>query len=199
MRARDIMTSPVVVVDQNTPAEAAAELMTVKSVTALPVVESGGRLVGMVGESDLLWHRVPPEATADPHRYPDTDPTHRPAMVVDVMSQYPVTTTPLADVAEVAELMLEHDVRSMPVLDGDAIVGIISRRDILRAMVRNDDTLCQDAQRRLDEYADGEPRWTVSVTRGVATVVGGFTDDNERAVVEILVRTVPGVAAVRSD
>jgi CBS domain-containing protein len=199
MRARDIMTSPVFVVERNASAEAAAELMTAKSVTALPVVDSGGKLVGMVGESDLLWHRVPPEPTAEPHRYPDTDPTHRPAMVVDVMSQYPLTTTPTADVAEVAALMLEHDVRSMPVLDGDAIVGIISRRDILRAMVRSDDTLRQDAQQRLDEYADGERRWTVSVTRAVATVVGGYTDDSERAVVEILVRTVPGVAAMRSD
>jgi CBS domain-containing protein len=199
MRARDIMTSPVFVVEQNTSAETAAELMTAKSVTALPVVNSSGKLVGMVGESDLLWHRVAPEPTADPHRYPDTDPTHRPDMVVDVMSQYPVTTTPLADVAEVAELMLEHDVRSMPVLDDDTIVGIISRRDILRAMVRSDDTLRHDAQQRLDEYADGERRWAVSVTRGVATVVGSYTDDRERAVVEILVRTVPGVAAVQSD
>jgi CBS domain-containing protein len=199
MRARDIMTSPVFVVEQNTSAESAAGLMTAKSVTALPVVDSSGKLVGMVGESDLLWHRVPPEAAADPHRYPDTDPTHRPAMVVDVMSQYPVTTTPLADVAEVAALMLEHDVRSMPVLDGDSIVGIISRRDILRAMVRSDDILRKDAQLRLDEYADGERRWTVTVTHGVATVVGGYTDDRERAVVEILVRTVPGVAAVGSN
>jgi CBS domain-containing protein len=199
MRARDIMTSPVFVVERNASAETAAELMTAKGVTAVPVVDGAGRLVGMVSESDLLWHRIPPEPTADPHRYPDTDPSHRPGMVVDVMSQYPMTTTPLADVAEVAELMLDHDVRSMPVLDGDTIVGIISRRDILRAMVRSDDTLRADAQHRLDEYADGQRRWTVNVTGGVATVAGGYTDDSERAVVEILVRTVPGVAAVHSS
>src|SRR5690349_21466579 len=112
MRAKDIMTSPVFVVEQNASAEAAAELMTTKSVTALPVVDSDRKLVGMVAESDLLWHRVPPEPAAGPHRYPGTDPAHRPAAVVDVMSQYPVTTTPYADVAEVAEMMLEHDVRS---------------------------------------------------------------------------------------
>ncbi len=106
MRAKDIMTSPVHVIKQNAAVESAAELMTAKSVTALPVVDSGGVLVGMVGESDLLWHRVPPEPTADPHRYPDTDPTYRPRRIVEVMSQYPVTTTPDADVAEVAELML---------------------------------------------------------------------------------------------
>jgi CBS domain-containing protein len=114
------------------------------------------------------------------------------------MSPYPVTTTPDADVAEVAELMLEHDVRSMPVLDGTTIVGIISRRDILRAMVRGDSTLVKEAQHRLDVYADGERRWTVSVNGGVATVVGDYDDDGERAIVEVLVRTVPGVAVVRS-
>jgi CBS domain-containing protein len=152
------MTSPVYVIEQNASPENAAELMTARSVTALPIVDSAGTLVGMVGESDLLWHRVPPEPTADPHRYPDTDPTYQPGMVVDVMSQNPVTTTPYADVAEVAELMLEHDVRSMPVLDGDAILGIISRRDILRAVVRSDDSLAKEAQHRLDEYAHGDGR-----------------------------------------
>lgn len=199
MRARDIMTSPVFVVERDASAESAAELMTAKSVTALPVVDSGGMLVGMVSESDLLWHRVPPEPSADPHRYPDTDPTHKPPMVMDVMSPYPVTTTPLADVAEVAEVMLDRDVRSMPVLDGDTIVGIISRRDILRAMVRGDDTLRAEAQHRLDEYADGQRRWTVTVTGGLATVVGGYSTDSEREVVEILVRTLPGVAGVQSS
>jgi CBS domain-containing protein len=116
--------------------------------------------------------------------------------VADVMSQYPVTTAPDADVAEVAQLMLEHDVRSIPVLDGNTIAGIISRRDILRAMVRSDDTLTKEVQHRLDEYADGAQRWTVTVHGGVATVVGEYNDDMERQVVAVLARTVPGVAAV---
>lgn len=198
MRAKDIMSCPVYVIEQKAPVESAAELMTAKSVTALPVVDAGGALVGMVGESDLLWHRVPSDPTVHPRRYPDTDPDYRPGTVMEVMSPYPVTTAPDADVAEVAELMLEHDVRSMPVLGNGEIVGIISRRDILRAMVRTDDTLAQEVQHRLDEYGDGERRWTVSVDRGVATVVGDYTNDTERAVVALIARTVPGVAAVRS-
>jgi CBS domain-containing protein len=196
--AKDIMSSPVYVIELNAPVESAAELMTERSVTALPVVDTVGRLVGMVGESDLLWHRVPSDPTAPRRRHPDTDPSVRPGAVEEVMSPYPVTTTPGADVAEVAELMLEHDVRSMPVLDSGDIVGIISRRDILRAMVRTDDTLAKEVQHRLDEYGDGGRRWTVRVDRGVATVIGDYTDDTERAVVALIARTVPGVAAVRS-
>jgi len=197
MRAKDIMTSPVHVVWQNASVESAAELMTAKSVTALPVVDADGVLVGMVSESDLLWHRVPADPIAHQRRYPDTDPENRPGMVLEVMSPFPLTTRPEADVAEVADMMLQNDVRSMPVLDSNEIVGIISRRDILRAVVRGDDVLTQEVQHRLDEYADGEHRWTATVDGGVATVIGGFTNDTERAVVEVLARTVPGVAGVK--
>jgi CBS domain-containing protein len=195
MRAKDIMTSPVHTVRQTTTVESAAQLITAKAVTALPVVDDTGRLVGMVSESDLLWHRVPSDPTAHLRRTSDTDPADRPGMVVEVMSPYTVTTRPDADLAEVAEQMLEHDVRSMPVLDAGAVVGIISRRDILRAMVRGDDVLTAEVQHRLDEYAGGH-RWSVTVEGGVAHVSGEFDDDTEQGIVAVLARTVPGVAAV---
>ena len=197
MRARDIMSSPVHTVGPNASVESAAELMTAKSVTALPVIDADGLLVGMVSESDLLWHRVPAEPTADASDIPDADPDHRPGMVVEVMSAYPLTTTPSTDVADVAEAMLQNDVRSIPVLEGRTVVGIISRRDILRAMVRGDGELAREVQYRLDEYADGQRRWTATVEGGVATVAGDYDDDTERAVVAVLARTVPGVAAVK--
>jgi CBS domain-containing protein len=197
MRAKDIMTSPVHVIWQNAPVESAVELMTAKGITALPVVDANGALVGMVSESDLLWHRVPSDPTAHIRRHRDTDPENRPGMVVEVMSQYPLTTTPDADVAEVADMMLQHDVRSMPVLEDRNVIGIISRRDILRAVVRGDDVLTQEVQHRLDEYADGTHRWTATVEGGIATVIGEYNNDTERAVVEVLARTVPGVAAVK--
>jgi CBS domain-containing protein len=196
MRAKDIMTTVVHTVPPDAPVESAAELMTTKSVTALPVVD-GGRLVGMISESDLLWHRVPSDPTAQIRHYPDTDPLERPGKVSEVMSPYPLTTRPEADVAEVAEQMLENDVRSLPVIDNNRVAGIISRRDILRAMVRTDDVLAKEVQHRLDEYGDGSRSWTATVRGGIATVTGGFDDDNEKVVVAILARTVPGVAAVQ--
>jgi CBS domain-containing protein len=197
MRAKDIMTSPVHVIWQNGSVESAAQLMTAKSVTALPVVDADGVLVGMVSESDLLWHRVPSDPTARLRRHPDTDPQNRPGMVVEVMSPYPLVVGPDTDVAEVADAMLQNDVRSMPVIDGNELVGIVSRRDILRAVVRGDDVLTKEVQHRLDEYADGIPRWTATVEGGIALVTGEYHNDTERAVVEVLARTVPGVAAVK--
>nr|WP_221380731.1 CBS domain-containing protein [Actinoplanes polyasparticus] len=199
MRAKDIMSGPVHTVVQTASVESAAQLMAAKAVTALPVVDGDGKLAGMVSESDLLWHRVPTDPTAHVRRIPDTDPAGRPGMVSEVMSPYPLTTYPDVDVAEVAEAMLENDVRSIPVLDDGALVGIISRRDILRAMVRSDEVIAREVQHRLDEYADGRQVWTVAVDGGIATVTGAYANDTEQAVVTVLARTVPGVAAVRTE
>jgi CBS domain-containing protein len=197
MRARDVMSSPVYTVRPDATVESAAELMTSRSVTALPVVDEAGTLAGMVAESDLLWHRVPSDPTAHVRRFPDSEPANRPATVREVMSPYPLTTYPEADLAEVAEVMLQNDVRSMPVLDDGGLVGIISRRDIMRAVVRGDDVLAREVQHRLDEYAGGKPRWAATVDAGVATVTGEFLDDTEEAIVAVLARTVPGVASVK--
>jgi len=196
MRARDIMSSPVHTVRPATPVESAAEVMSKHAVTALPVVDDKGHLVGMVSESDLLWHRVPSDPTTHMRRFPDTAPSNRPDTVGEVMSPYPVVTSPDTDVAEVAETMLEHDVRSMPVLRDKMVIGIVSRRDILRAMVRSDEVLTREVQHRLDDYADGQQRWTATVQGGVVRVAGTFATDSEQAVVAVLARTVPGVSAV---
>jgi CBS domain-containing protein len=120
------MTSPVHTIRREASVEAAAQLMTARKVTALPVVDGNGLLVGMVSEGDLLWHRVPAEADTT-SAVAGTDPARRPGMVMEVMSAYPLTVTPGTDVAEVAEAMLEHDVRSLPVVDGRTVVGVISR------------------------------------------------------------------------
>jgi len=196
MRVKDIMTRHVYAVHATDSVEHAAALLAEKAITAAPVYDAGGELVGMVSEGDLLWHRVPLDPTA--HLWPvragvDED---RPKTVSQVMSRGPVTTWPEADVADVAQLMLDRDVRSVPVVVEGDVVGIVSRRDILRSMVRTDEVLCGDVQYRLDEYAGGEHRWTASVEDGVATVTGPLDEPIEREVVAVLARTLPGIAAV---
>jgi CBS domain-containing protein len=196
MHARDIMTTSVHVIWQNAPVESAVELLAEKSVTALPVVDADGGLVGMVSAGDLLWHRVSANPPAHLWRHLKGAQEQRPATVRQVMSARAVTTTPDADMAEIADMMLRYNVRSVPVVDGRGIVGIVSRRDILRAAMGGDEVVTKDVQHRLDEYADGPRRWTADVVRGVATITGECADDTERAVVAVLARTVPGVVAV---
>lgn len=195
MRIKDIMSRPVHTLQPTDTVEDAAALLADKQVTAAPVVGPQGALIGMVSEGDLLRHRVPADPVLHLRRL-DNPPDDRPKTVAEVMSPHAVTAWPDEDVADVAQTMLDCDVRSLPVIDDGTLVGIVSRRDILRSVVRTDDVLCHEIRHRLDEYAGREGRWTVRVHDGKAIVSGGYDDDAERTVVSIMARTVPGIAAV---
>jgi CBS domain-containing protein len=197
VRVRDIMSYPVYTVRATDPIEQAAALLADKQVTAAPVLDDSGALVGMVSEGDLLWHRVPADVTLHLWRAAGGDTTERPEVVADVMSRNPFTGWPEADVADVAQVMLDENVRSVPIVDNGELLGIVSRRDIIRTVVRTDGVLSAEIQHRLDEYAGGVHRWTVTVSAGAATIEGEFDDEAERTIVTVMARTVPGVAAVR--
>lgn len=192
MRAADVMSRPVVTVRADDSVEQATAVLTTHDITSAPVVGPSGDLVGMVSEGDLLRGRLARPSTGAPTR---AQP--RPVAVAEVMSTKLVVMPPEADLAEVAEAMLYNDVRSVPVVDDAAeLTGIVSRRDILRCVVRTDDVVAMDVQHRLDEYATGARQWTVTVSRGVATIVGPYADEVERRTIGILARTVPGVSEV---
>jgi CBS-domain-containing membrane protein len=195
MRVQDIMSQPVFTLRPTDPIEGAAALLTDRRITAAPVVDGDGRLAGMVSEGDLLRRRVPMDPTA--HLRPTGGSAqHRPRVVAEVMTHDVVTAWPDEDVADVANCMLDHDVRSVPVLDGGRLVGIVSRRDILRTVVRTDEVLSREVQDRLDGYAGGVRRWTATVVDGAVTIEGSYDDDAEERVVSVLAHTVAGVGGV---
>jgi CBS-domain-containing membrane protein len=194
MRVRDIMSQPVFTVRSTDSIEGAAASLADRRVTAAPVVDDEGRVIGIVSEGDLLRDRVPGDPTA--HLRPVSAPHGRPKVVGEVMTRTVVTAWPDEDVSDAARTMLDRDVRSLPVLDGGTLVGIVSRRDLLRTVVRSDAVLRDEVQQRLDGYAGGTRRWTVTVLDGSATVDGAFDDESERHIVSVLVRSVPGIGDV---
>jgi CBS domain-containing protein len=186
MLAADVMSRPVLTVRAEDTVEQAAALLSHKDVTAAPVLDDEGDLVGIVSEGDLLRARV-----ANGHG------AHPVTLVADVMSRSVVVLPPEADLSEVAEAMLRYNVHSVPIVDDQAeVTGIVCRHDLLKAYVRTDDTVQWDVQHRLDQYAGGRRRWTVTVERGVVQIDGQYVDDVERRVVEALARTVGGVSDV---
>jgi CBS domain-containing protein len=72
-----------------------------------------------------------------------------------------------ADVAELALAFLDEGRRSVPVLDDERLVGIVSRRDALRALARSDDEIGRDVRRLVDSYTGRADTWPVTVTEGV--------------------------------
>src|SRR4051794_27478539 len=83
----------------------------------------------------------------------------------------PVRTLPLtADVAEVARLFVGAHLRSVPVLDGARLAGIVSRRDLLRSLVRPDEDIRTDVLQLVEVYTQELGHWVVEVAEGVATV-----------------------------
>lgn len=145
MRVKDFMTSPVVTVAPDSPIADAAKLMLDHRVSGLPVLDRGGRLVGIVSERDLLrrrcneprpqrrhWLQLMTECTElgeEPARF-------RTLTVGDVMTTGPLTVAESTSLEEAGKLLERHRIKRLPVMRGQQVVGVISRADLLRALPR---------------------------------------------------------------
>jgi CBS domain-containing protein len=195
MRTRDVMTTDVVVVSPDTGARDAARLLAERGFTALPVVDTAGTFVGVVSEAELLRDRLPQDPRWLVHGEPPV-PRHAPGDVVaQVMTKPTVTVTPNTDLAEVADLMLEHGVRSVPVVREGRLVGIVTRRDMLRSISRADWIIEAEIRHRLGVLGSVH-RWQVEVRGGRVSIVDEMGDPVDRHVAEVLARAVAGVTDV---
>jgi CBS domain-containing protein len=193
MQARDIMSSPVISVTPDMTVKYAANLLSAHGFTALPVLDEDGRLIGVVTEADLVRDRFPRDA-----RYRGDDgPPEPPARTVGgVMTTPAVGMGAGTDVVDLVRVLLEDRIRSMPIVDGAHVVGVVTRRDLVRALARDDDVISADVRHQLSIYG-GPARWTVEVRDGAVEVVDAFDDETDRHVATVLAQAVPGVTAVR--
>lgn len=192
MRARDIMTSPVITVRPDCSIKRAAGLLAAHGFTALPVVDDDDRLVGIVTEADLVRDRIPPDPRA--HILPGYQQADGPVTttVGEVMSTPVTAMGPGTDVAVLAVALLDARQRSMPIVEGSKVVGIVTRRDIVATVARDDDTVADDVRHRLEVYG-GTGRWRVECRDGVVTIGDRFDDETDRHVAKVLAEAVPGV------
>lgn len=193
MLAREIMTSPVLTVEPDTAVKDAVRLLDRHDITALPVVDEEGRLIGIVSEADLLQGELiqDPRAHARP-----TEPAHDQGTVSvsDVMTERVHTVREGADAADIARLMLETGVKSIPVVRGRQVVGVVSRRDLIRTLATSDEQIRDEIHNLIAEA--GLSGWEAEVVDGRVTLSGGGTGRDAR-VAAILARTVAGVSEVR--
>lgn len=136
MLVREVMQSPAVTVAGDTPIIDALELVAGLQLSDLPVVDDDQHVVGLVSEIDLIRLAVRP----DPRTRPAAvwrGPSEPPALVRDVMTSAPYTVASSADVSDVTRSLDLMRWKSVPVVDAGVLVGILTRGDIVRALVRN--------------------------------------------------------------
>lgn len=192
MRARDIMSKPVVTVTPGTLAKRAAQLLTDHGFTALPVVDDDERLVGIVTEPDLILDRFPP----DP-RYLDDERPAPAETVAEAMTTPATGMGPGADLAGLARALLDSRIRAMPIVDGSRVVGIVTRSDIVRTFAREDAEIAADVRHHLSIYG-GPDRWRVDVHDGIVRIVDAFDNETDRHVATVLAEAVPGVVSAQA-
>lgn len=112
MKVREIMTSGVVSVLQESTIEDAARMLARHRISGLPVVDTDGALVGLVTEYDFI--------------------SKQGHTVADIMSRGVISVTEDTDVEEVSHLLTNRRIRRVPVLRGDRLVGIVSRSDLIK-------------------------------------------------------------------
>ncbi len=128
VRVRELMTRDPVTVAPLAPLGVALGLMREREIRHLPVVDDGERLVGMLTDRDLRQ-----AALARFHALRDAE---RDLLVQDVMTWAVVTTTPDTPVAHAAAAMYQRRIGSLPVVESGRLVGILTERDLLRALMR---------------------------------------------------------------
>ncbi|MDQ1672935.1 MAG: hypothetical protein QOC98_1497 [Frankiaceae bacterium] len=176
MRAADVMTKPVVTVLPGAALKSVAQLLVERGIAAAPVVDETGALVGMISEAEVMRLQL----HEDPRRHarPVQQTEGRVAEhVADAMTVDVLAIPPDHDVADLARLMLERHVRSLPVVEAGEVVGIVSRRDVLRGLLRTDVEIARDLQAVLDELPSSLGSWSVSVHEGVVQWRGFGADD----------------------
>lgn len=200
MQVQEVMTREVVTLGPATPAAYAAELMVEHGFAALPVVDDDDTLVGIVAEADVLRDRLP----LDPRLHARRDEPHSAApssLVRGVMSPRVRTVDVRADVADVARLFVDDRLRSVPVIEGGRLAGIVSRRDLLRTLVRSDALIGADVVRLVEGYTGDVGAWDVHVSEGMVTIhrsqgVPQISRDVEARALRALAATVGGVVDV---
>ncbi|GAA2208059.1 CBS domain-containing protein [Nonomuraea monospora] len=208
MTVADVMTDKVVAVSAATPFKEIAETLINGGISAVPVTDDDNHVLGMVSEADLLrkeeyreqfyheGYRPPLRARM---RHPDGRRKAGGDIAAELMTRPAVSVSAKASAVEAARLMDAHDVRRLAVVDYNGrLVGVVSRRDLVKLFVRSDEAIATDVRddilgRALWVNTDGV---RVDVRQGVVTLSGWIERRSEAAVAVRMTHRVNGVVDV---
>lgn len=217
LRARDLMTPDVITVPPGTPVIAIARLLADRGISAVPVVDAGGTLRGIVTEADLI-RRLAGEverpaswlatlfsnAAQDADRYARTH-----GMTAgDIMTEGAISVDPDTLAGEIAQLMETRNIRRVLVVQDGRLRGLVSRADLLRALVaptQEGGALSDDRIRRAVLAAMKREPWAdtfytlVDVQDGIVEFHGFSRSNAVQRGLRVLAENVPGVKGVKDS
>jgi CBS domain-containing protein len=215
MKARDIMTSPVITVTARTEVLDVAQLFLDKRISGAPVVDDEGKLIGMVSEGDLL-HRSEAgtgrrrswwlHLFADKGTLASEYAREHGRYVADIMSHRLITASPETPVHEIARLLEKHCVKRVPIVENGELVGLVSRANLIQAVASARHALVMsssDQEIRAALLAElARQPWAdlglinITVSDGVVGLWGIMDSEAERKALTVAAESIPGVVAV---
>jgi CBS domain-containing protein len=219
MLARDLMTTDLVTVPPDMPLSAVARLMAERGISGVPVVGADGALLGMLTEGDLIRRLA--SATDKPTSWfaglfatPGAQAarfakTHgrraRDAMTISLH-----TATEDTPVEQIAALFERTGIRRVPILRDGRLVGLVSRADLLRALLdaedagspaqRSDAEIRRDIVHRMKQEPWADTFFVFpEVKDGAVTFYGFCRSDAVEQGLRVLAEAVPGVTSVTFD
>ena len=219
MKARDVMVSPVITTKPSASVKEVAQTLLKNQISAVPVLDDAGKLVGIVSEGDLMRradlgtekHRswwlaalfAEEEALASEYVKQHS------RKVADVMTKRLITAGPDAPLGEIAGLLERHSIKRVPIVENGALVGIVSRANLIQALAgdrKSLDVPIPDAKLRdrIMAHLKAQP-WAhtsllnVTVNDGIVDIWGITRSEAEKKALRVAAETTPGVRAVNDN
>jgi len=215
MKAADVMISPVITVKPYASIKDVAKTLLSHRISAVPVIDDQGKLVGIVSEGDLMrrseagterqrpWWLL--QFTGEETLAAEYVKAHA-RKIADVMTRQVVTATPDTPLHEVANLLEKNSIKRVPILRDGRLVGIVSRANLIQAVAgarEKLDVSPSDTAIRTKLLAHlNAQRWAhtsrlnVTVSDGVVSLWGLIDSDTERTAIRVAAEAIPGVRAV---
>ena len=191
MLVRELMSSPAVTVTPETSLKDAIRLLDRHRITAMPVIDEAGHLVGVISEADVLRDVVPFDERRHGHAVEGTGETVG-LIGTDVVTHLPLSASPDDEIADAIELLVGTQVKSLPVVGRGRVVGVISRRDVIAVLAREDASIEAEL---IGALRQAGVECTVSVDDGIARLSEAKGPDSLR-VARLIAGGIPGVVGV---
>lgn len=220
MLARDVMTTSIVFASPQMSVREAAHLLAEHSISAAPVADANGNLLGIISEGDLMRrHEIGTgarerswwlEFLMSTRELANEYVKEHAHAVSDLMTTEVVTVSEDTPLAEVAELLERHRIKRVPVLKDGKVTGLVSRGDLVRALASSSEGDEQASAARADadlreailDAMSGQ-RWALSrrqviVNKGEVHLWGVVLSEEERKAICVAAQQVAGANKVVS-